>query len=203
MRDRELEERIAKLKEIIGLWNRFNQVTAPVLKGAEAGDDLESEFLELKSSIARKYQSLADRFPKRTFPDEEVNAVLSQALSLGHLKGFTEFAASEFQNQWHKVYISLNRQLGHLESERDELRKISGLGVLIRRFTGGKLFKLIIIILIAAGVIVAGQKLGFIGVAEKDELPESAENAEKRTITDYLYEFIDRFRRRNPGGEQE
>lgn len=200
MRDRDLEDKIARLKEIISLWNRFNEITGAVLKGAEAEEDTEREFLELKSSIARKYQSLADRFPQRTFPDEEINGVLAQAVSLGHLKELTSFAGGEFQNQWHKVYISFNRQLGHLESERDQLRKISSFGVFIRRIVSGKLFKLAVVILIIAGIIAAGQRLGLIDVEEAVENGEEIEEAHK-TVRDHIRDFINRFRSEDDGGE--
>ena len=195
MRDRDLEEKIVKLNEIISLWNRFNEITGAVLKGAETDGEVESEFLDLKSSIARKYQSLADRFPQRTFPDDDVNAVLSQAVSLGQLKELTDFAGGEFQNQWHKVYISLNRQLGHLESERDELRKISNLGMFIRRITGSKLFKLIIIIIVIAGVIMAARELGFIETPLVEENGEEEAAEEVRQLRDHIQDFINRFRR--------
>ncbi len=200
MRDTDLEDKIARLQEIISLWNRFNEITGAALKGAEIGDETEREFLELKSSIARKYQSLADRFPQRTFPDEEINGVLAQAVSLGHLKELTSFAGGEFQNQWHKVYISFNRHLGHLESERDQLRKISSFGVFIRRIISGKLFKLIVIILIIAGIIIAGQRLGLIDVEEAVENGEEIEEVRK-TLRDHIKDFIDRFRGGDNGGD--
>ncbi len=196
MRDRDLEEKIVKLNEIISLWNRFNEITGAVIRGAETDGELESEFLELKSSIARKYQSLADRFPQRTFPDDDVNAVLAQAVSLGHLKGLTSFASGEFQNQWHKVYISLNRQLGHLESERDELRKISNFGMFIRKITGSKLFKLVIIILIIMGAVIAGRKLGLIDAPVVEENGEDVGVEEEvKQIREHIQDFINRFRR--------
>ncbi len=173
MRNRDLEMKIARLQEIIGLWNRFYEITAAVLKGAEFGEPLENEFLELKSSLARKFQSLADKFPRKTFPEEEVADVLSQAVSLGHLKQFSSFAASEFQNQWHKVYISLNRMLGHMESERDELRKVSGLGVFIKRVTSSRLFKLLVILAVLAAVLTVARELGYF---EPEVLEEEIEN---------------------------
>ncbi len=196
MRNRDLEENIARLQEIVSLWNRFYEITGAVLKGGEAPEELEREFLELKSSIARKYQSLADKFPRRTFPDEEVNGVLSQVVSLSHLKEMTSFAGSELQNQWHKVYIAFNRMLGHLESEKDEIAKVSSVGVLIGKITSSKLFKLIIILLLIGLLAVAGKNLGLIGSPGVEENSEEGLADEPRGAGDYIQDFINRLRRK-------
>ncbi len=193
MRDRDIEEKIARLQELISMWNRFHEITVAVLKGAEFGDELEREFLEIKSSIARKFQSLADRFPRRTFPDEEVSAVLSQVVSLSQLKEFSSFAGGEFQNQWHKVYISFNRMLGHLESERDQLARVSSMGMFIKRIFRSKFFKLLVIAAIIAAVYVGVQKQDALDEAEVGDAVEDV--IDRGQIREYLQDFINRFRR--------
>ena len=196
MRDRDIEEKIARLQELIGMWNRFHDITGAVLKGADFGDELDQEFLEIKSSIARKFQSLADRFPKRTFPDEEVNAVLSQVVSLSQLKELSSFAGGEFLNQWHKVYISFNRILGHLESERDQLARVSSMGMFIKRIFRSKLFKLLLIAALIAAVYVGVQKQDALDETEVEDAVEDV--LDQRQIREYFQDFLNRFRR---GGE--
>ncbi len=153
MRDRYLERRISDLQGLIENWNHFYEMVDAVKKGASFTEENDKEFLGLKSSIARKFQAIADKSEKKTFPDEELTNVLTEAVSLEHVNKMSSFAVGQLQNTWHRVYISLNKILGHLESERDSLGRINPIGHGIRKVLKNKLFIFLLIVgLICGGI---------------------------------------------------
>jgi hypothetical protein len=157
MRDRIIEGRISELHGLIGQWDSFHQTVSAVGKGAPFTDEHEREFLEAKSSIAREFQAIADKFAVRTFPDEELTSVLSEAVSLEQVSKMAGFSVQNLENTWHRVYIALNKIVGHLESDRDSLARINLLSFKGRRFLKNKLF----IFLLVAGIVSGGLFMGY------------------------------------------
>ncbi len=157
MRDRNLEKKIRDLQELIDKWNDFYGMMDSVKKGADFAEEHERKFLDLKSSIARKFQAMADKFERKTFPDEEMTNVLTEVVSLEDVNKMSSFAAGQFQSTWHRVYILLNKVLGHLESERDSLGRINSIGYGIKKVIKNKLF----IFLLIVGFICGGIFLGY------------------------------------------
>lgn len=153
MKDRILDRRVSDLQELIELWDRFHRMIESASKGASFTEEHEREFLNIKSSIARKFQGIADKFERKTFPEEELTNVLSEAISLKQASKMSSFTVGQLENTWHRVYISLNKIVGHLESEREALAKLSGVRYGVGRVFRNKLFVflLVIAILAAAG----------------------------------------------------
>lgn len=194
MKDRVLEGRISELHELIGQWDKFHQMVSAVIKGAPFTDEHEKEFLEAKSSIARKFQSIADKFAIRTFPDEELTSVLSETVSLEQVSKMSSFSVQQVENTWHRVYIELNKIIGHLESDRDSLARINLLAFKSKRLFMNKLF----IFLLVVGIVSGGVFLGYkyysgslkpaIEQVEMEEKGEQVETGDKAAQTDV--EFV-------------
>lgn len=158
MRDRNLERKISDLQELIDKWNDFYGMMDAVKKGANFTEEHDKKFLNLKSSIARKFQAIADKFERKTFPDEEITNVLTEAVSLEDVNKMSSFTAGQLQNTWHRVYILLNKILGHLESERDSLGRINSIGHGIKKVIKNKLFIFLLIVSFICGGIFLGYR---------------------------------------------
>lgn len=194
MKDKVLEGRISELHELIGRWDRFHQMISAVTKGAPFTDEHEREFLEAKSSIARKFQAIADKFAIRTFPDEELTSVLSEAVSLEQASKMSGFSVQQLENTWHRVYIALNKIIGHLESDRDSLARINLLAFKSKRLVKNKLF----IFLLVVGIVFGGTFLGYkyysgslkpaIEQVEMEGMGEQVKTGDKAAQTDV--EFV-------------
>ncbi len=201
MRDRVLERRIEEIQGLIDLWSKFHEMIVAVVKGASFTEENNREFLHVKSDIARKFQAIADKYEKKTFPEEEITDVLSHVVSLENLKKVSDFSTSQFENTWHRAYITLNKFLGHLENERDALARVSGLGIGIRRLLRNKLFIFLVILgFIFGAIFVYTQYL----MPPAYEEGEEGEEAKAQTLQEKVGALIDTVRNKiEHAGEEE
>ncbi|MCK4262123.1 hypothetical protein KAU86_00095 [bacterium] len=125
MRNKKLERKIVLLKEFIDEWIRFRDFLKGDLKDSEVSAEEERKFLEIKSLIARKYQGLVQALGEEFSPDNRITEIISQAVSLEGLAGTSGMRFGKIENDWHQSYIRLNEFLGGLESQRDQIAKIS------------------------------------------------------------------------------
>ena len=181
MRDKVLQRRIGNLQELIELWGNFREMIDAVKKGASFDDENNREFLNVKSSIARKFQAVADGFEKRTFPEDEITDVLSQVVSLEQVKKMSSFTGDQFENTWHRVYIAMNKILGHLENERDALMRVSWLGFGMGKMLKSKLFIFLVIIGFISGAVFMGYRFYTQKVRPAFEVSEEGEKTEAQT----------------------
>lgn len=200
MRDRVLERRIEEIQELIDLWSKFHEMIVTVVKGASFTEEHNRDFLHVKSDIARKFQAIADKYEKKTFPEEEITDVLSHVVSLENLKKVSDFSTSQFENTWHRAYITLNKFLGHLENERDALARVSGFGIGIRRLLRNKLFIFIVILgFIFGAIFVYTQYL----MPPAYEEGEEGEEVEAQTLREKIGVIIDSVRKKIEEAKEE
>lgn len=199
MRNKKLERKIALLKEFIDEWIRFRDFLKGALKDGKVSAEEERKFLEIKSLIARKYQGLGQTLGEEFSPDNRITEIISQAVSLEGLAGTSGMKFGKIENDWHQSYIRLNEFLGGLESQRDQIAKISRMSLFFSGLSraGGGLLRgvvkfilvliLLFIILLFGSYFLAGEEAkknglpsylittvkDWIGVADKE--PEEAE----------------------------
>ncbi|NQT95459.1 MAG: hypothetical protein HQ572_03325 [Candidatus Omnitrophica bacterium] len=113
------KESIAKTKEFIELWVKFSQIYKAAMGKTTITQEEEQSFLETKSIIARKFQTLADSLSIDRFTMDRTYDVINQILSLKSISTLSEQALKKIENDWHEAYISLNRLLGHLEAQKE------------------------------------------------------------------------------------
>jgi len=114
---------IIKTKEFIELWKKFNQIYKEAMGKASITEEEEALFLETKSIVARKFQTLVDSLAMERATIDRTYDVINQILSLGSILTVSEEALRKLNNDWHQSYISLNRLLGHLEAESAMAKK--------------------------------------------------------------------------------
>ncbi len=125
MKDKGLERKIALLIEFIDEWIGFRDFLKGALRDGKISAEEERKFLEIKSLIARKYQGLGQTLGEEFSPDNRVTEIISQAVSLEGMAGTSGMKFAKIENDWHQSYIRLNEFLGGLESQRDQIAKIS------------------------------------------------------------------------------
>ncbi|MDO9463757.1 MAG: hypothetical protein Q7J67_00410 [bacterium] len=160
MRDRKLEADIIALKEFIRLWVAFGDLLkqgGENLASKNAGK--EQEFMESKSLLARKYESIIGILESQYSPDNKISSILSQSVSLSNIAA-SDMQSRKLGNDWHVSYIFLNKRLGGLEGKREELTKISTLGTIIMPKIRRWLIKLFIFVILIA-ILTAGAYVGY------------------------------------------
>jgi hypothetical protein len=113
------KEGIGKTKEFIELWKKFNQIYKESMGKTAITEEEEDLFLETKSIVARKFQTLVDSLSIERATIDRTYDVINQILSLKSISTLSEENLRKIGNDWHQSYISLNRLLGHLEAQRD------------------------------------------------------------------------------------
>jgi hypothetical protein len=112
---------LAKTKEFIELWKKFNQIYKEAMGKTAITEEEEDLFLETKSIVARKFQTLVDSLAIERSTIDRTYDVINQILSLRSISTLSEESLRKISNDWHQSYISLNRLLGHLEAQKDSL----------------------------------------------------------------------------------
>ncbi len=155
MRDKNLELQIKRLKEFMQLWITFHDMYKSAIKRETITPEEEQSFLETKSLIARKYQALKDQLKVSSNYEYRTFDVISQVLSLKSVAAISDLSLNKIENDWHNSYIVLNKLLGELEGKQEELRKVSALGLMLKKFFGSPLGNLLMIVVIIAGIYFA------------------------------------------------
>ncbi len=137
MKDKKLEGKIELLKEFIEGWVGFRDFLKDGLRNKTLSAEGEREFLEIKSRVTRKYQTLTQALEEDFISDERLMDIISHAVSLESVTGTSGLQFRKIENDWHLSYINLNKLLGILESKRDRLANVSGTKVALGHFAGG------------------------------------------------------------------
>lgn len=155
MVDRELQRRIKRLKEFMQLWVKFHDMYKDAISRETITPKEEDAFLQTKSLIARKYQALKDYLGIASSYEDKTFDVISQLLSLKSVAAISDLSLRKIENDWHNSYILLNKLLGELEGKQDSLRKISRLGLIIKRLSDSSLIRLIVVIILIFAIYMA------------------------------------------------
>jgi len=174
MRDIKVEADIIALKEFIQLWITFGDfLKQSGEKSASIDAGKKQEFMESKSLLARKYESISSVIEKQYSPDNKISNILSQSVSLDNIAA-SDMQSRKLENDWHVSYIFLNKRLGGLEGKRDDLAKVSTLMTVIIPKIKRKLIKLSIFVILAA-ILTAGAYIGYRVLFVKTVVVESSE----------------------------
>jgi len=179
MKNRNLESRIGKVQELIALWAKFHDLYQSSVGKEAINPEDEKSFLELKSELAMKYESVSKELELDAQTTGIAFGVITQAVSLSSISKLPEIQLRSLESDWHGSYIALNKLMGDLGTEKNELSKVSGVKVSFNKLVAGPLTSLIILILVILVVFTILVK--FFNVDEK--LPKLLNNDSGKTIT--------------------
>ena len=153
MKDKKLEQQIRELEEFISLWKEFHRLFTKAIEKKDISEDDEADYFNVKTYLARHYTVIMDSLDMNGVKDEKSLEIITQAVSLADAGDLSEGIAKRVITVWHNKYLEFQKILGMLEHNRDELAKISGFKLFIKKFFCNKV-SIAIYILIVLGVIV-------------------------------------------------
>lgn len=121
MKAQDIKDHINRTKEFMELWIKFHQIFKEAMNKSSITPEEEESFLQTKSMLARKFQTIVDSVSIDRPTVDRAYDVINQILFLKGISTLSEQTLKKMENDWHESYISLNRLLGHLEAQRDML----------------------------------------------------------------------------------
>ncbi|MCM8814013.1 MAG: hypothetical protein NC924_08810 [Candidatus Omnitrophica bacterium] len=152
MIDRTLEEKIKQVKEFIDLWASFYNTYKKAAGQPSFTDEEEKNFLELKSTLARKYQAMMDSMGLKPTAEDRTFDVISQVMSLKSIPNLSPLQIEKLENDWHNSYITLNKIMGSLENKRNELAKVNVLGKQMSKLLMNPFVTLLLLLFLISGI---------------------------------------------------
>ena len=130
MRDKKLDALVVQLENYSECWKQFNRyVNAARAKRFDPDD--ETQFLELKSLMTQELEMIMATVEFSAPRKGDIHNLLSSAPSIRYLSEMSEGALRGLENQWHKIYIAWQSNLGQLKVKQRELEGQSMLASLL------------------------------------------------------------------------
>lgn len=129
-----LDRNVQMCREFMNDWLLFNQILSAYPSPGVNKAQLESQFLKIKSKLAREHQVLREALGADYKFDANLMNIVSSATNLETIYSQSEVAIKKLQNEWHRAFISINETLGIIEDKK--ARAEMGEKVLIGASTG-------------------------------------------------------------------
>lgn len=113
-RDLELEDRLKDIRSFLELWLQFHRAYKRAYRGEEVTREDETEFLKIKSSLARRHAILMASLDKDYIGGDTIRPILTQTVTLRHMSKIRPEHYERIERAWHNTYIHLNESVGHL-----------------------------------------------------------------------------------------
>jgi len=124
-----LQDRIELCKDYTRLWADFFKTFSEELEHKKILHNEEVVFGQMVSLLAFKHYKFTEMMEKHLPDPDGILEVLSEAVSLQHLKELSEAQFSKFQVNWHTQFIAMNKCLGkliiELPTEKRPERKVA------------------------------------------------------------------------------
>jgi len=125
MTKKQLEQLILSMENYLECWKQFNHFLN-VARAKKFGEEDENQFLEVKSVLAQQLELLLAGIECTNPTREEVHSLISAAPSLRYLSELNDGAVRGIENQWHKIYIGWQANLGQLKVKQGEMSEQGG-----------------------------------------------------------------------------
>ena len=132
MRNKKVDALIHQMENYSECWKQFSRyLNAARSKHFDQND--ETQFLELKSLITQELELILAAVECSSPKKVEVHSLLGSAPSIRYLSELSEGALRGLENQWHKIYIAWQCNLGQLKVQQRQLQSQSILSLLLFR----------------------------------------------------------------------
>src|SRR5687768_2494381 len=109
-----VEQVILRLENYLECWKQYNTFMSTARTKKFSPED-ENQFLELKSVLTQELELILSAIDCGGVTREEVHGLIGSGPSLRFLSELNENALRNVENQWHKLFISLQSILGQLK----------------------------------------------------------------------------------------
>ncbi len=120
MNTKELDHLILQLENYLECWKQFSHFISAARARKFTPDD-EVQFLDVKSVLVQELELILSKVECANPSKEEVITVVSSAPSLRFLSELPEGSLRGIENQWHKVFIAWQSNLGMLKVKHRDL----------------------------------------------------------------------------------
>lgn len=119
MNTKQLDQLILQLENYLECWKQFSHFIG-LARTKKFEPEEESQFLEVKSVLIQELELILSRVECAAPTKEEVHSVVSSTPSLRYLSELPEGTLRGIENQWHKVFIAWQSNLGQLKVKQRE-----------------------------------------------------------------------------------
>ena len=113
-RSTDQEDRLKNIRSFLELWLQYHKAYKRAYRGEEITRDHETEFLKMKSSLARRHAILLASLGKDYIGADTIRPILTQTVTLRHMSKLRPEHYERIERVWHNTYIHLNESVGHL-----------------------------------------------------------------------------------------
>lgn len=124
MDKKKLDQLIIQVENYLECWKQFNHYLGLARSRKFEGED-ESQFLEIKSVLAQELEMILATVEFPSPSKDEIHSLLGSAASLRAVAELSEPAVRNVENNWHKIFISLQSNLGQLKVKQREFESQS------------------------------------------------------------------------------
>lgn len=119
-----VEHLILRLENYLECWKQFNTFMSMARTKKFSQED-ENQFLEIKSVITQELELILSSIDCGPVTREDVHSLISSAPSIRYLSELNENAVRNVENNWHKLFISLQSLLGQLKVKQGQIESKS------------------------------------------------------------------------------
>jgi hypothetical protein len=125
MNKKQLDQLILQMENYLECWKQFNHFLN-IARTKKFSEEDENQFLEIKSVLAQQLELILASIECTNPTREEVHSLISAAPSIRYLAELNDGAIRGVENQWHKIYIGWQSNLGQLKVKQREVEGQSG-----------------------------------------------------------------------------
>lgn len=119
-----IEQLILRMESYLECWKQFNGFVV-MARAKKFSPEDENQFLEIKSVITQELELILSSIDCGPVSRDDVHGLMSSAPSVRFLSEMSEGALRNVENQWHKLFISLQSILGQLKVKQGQLESKS------------------------------------------------------------------------------
>jgi hypothetical protein len=112
-----VEQIILRMENYLECWKQFNTFMTLARTKKFTPED-ENQFLELKSVLTQELELILNAIDCGPVTRDDVHNLIASGPSLRFLGEMNENALRNVENQWHKLFISLQSLLGQLKVQQ-------------------------------------------------------------------------------------
>ncbi len=114
-----IEQIILRMENYLECWKQFNTFMTLARTKKFTPED-ENQFLELKSVLTQELELILNSIDCGPVTRDDVHNLIASGPSLRFLGEMNENALRNVENQWHKLFISLQSILGQLKVQQQQ-----------------------------------------------------------------------------------
>lgn len=119
MTNRKIEQLILQLENYSECWKQFIRFVN-VARSRKFSEDDETQFLELKCIMTQELELILAQIECDSPTKEEILNLISSVPSIKFISEMGDGAIRGIENQWHKIFIAWQSNLGQLKVQQHE-----------------------------------------------------------------------------------